>query len=244
MNIAKLMVCTILFCSFFAFANAVTLNSLISSYNYNFYNGTINVTSQNDYMIDKNSNNRNDTLIINITTDSKTAGNYKFIVEIIDENGILVNNTEKSITASDSSASINFPSELLAKQKFNYSIRINDNGNNLVFRSSNIESRTYKNYETGANITKITDENVNNNFIRINLTIDSASEKKANITVILAYNSSSISKTEEKTLNSGIRIISIDFGNETIKSTHYKGNFTVKTVVIGSCRGSRKRGSY
>src|SRR3989338_7937895 len=149
------------------------IEGLIGSYSYDFYNGTINVTTQQDYMIDKNNNNKNDTLIINITTDA-ASGNYRIIVEIIDENKVLVNNTEKTLAASDKSASINFPSELLAKQKFNYSIRINDNDNNLVFRKFNIESQVYKNYETGTNVTKITDENVNNSFIRINLTIDSA----------------------------------------------------------------------
>ncbi len=234
MNTIKLLTCLALVFSFLAFANAETLHSLISSYSYNFYNGTINVTSKNDYMIDKNSNNKNDTLIINITTDSKTAGNYKFIVELVDENGILINSTEKSITGSDASASINFPSELLTNQKFNYSIRINDNYNNMVFRKFNVESKTYKNYETGANIIKITDENANNNFLRVNLTISSNAAKTANITVALAYNSSSIQKTEEKTLNNGIQIISINFDNETVKSTRYKGNFTVKTIIIGN----------
>ncbi|MEK6869836.1 MAG: hypothetical protein AABX74_06375, partial [Nanoarchaeota archaeon] len=214
-------------------AASAAIQGLINSYNYGFYNGTINVTFQNDYMTDKNSNNKNDTLIINITTDA-ASGTYKFVVEIIDENKVLINNTEKTITASDSSASINFPSELLTGQKFNYSIRINDNDNNLVFRKFNIESQIYKNYEAGTNITKITDENANNNFIRVNLTIGSNAAKTANITAALAYNSSSISKTEEKILINGLQIISIDFDNETIKSTHYTGNFTVDAVIVGN----------
>ena len=233
MGITKPLFCFILLLIWIISASAATLQDLISSYNYNFYNGTINVTSQKDYMTDKNSNNKNDTLIINITTDA-TAGSYKFIVDIIDENGILVNSTEKTITGSDASASVNFPSELLAKQKFNYSIRINDNSDNLVFRKSGIESQSYKNYETGANITKITDENVNNNFVRINLTIGSSQAKTANITVALAYNSPSISRTEEKSLSIGQQTISIDFDNETIKGTHYKGNFTIDSVIIGN----------
>src|SRR3989338_2350266 len=209
------------------------IKGLIGSYSYNFYNGTINVTSQQDYMADKNNNCKNDTLIINITTDV-ASGNYRLIVEIIDENKVLVNNTEKTLAASDKSASINFPSELLAKQKFNYSIRINDNDNNLVFRKFNIESRVYKNYDTGANVTRITDNSINNDFIRINLTIDPSKSGNANITVTLAYNSSSISKAEEKTLSNGTHVVSIIFDNETIKSTHYNGNFTIDAVIVGS----------
>lgn len=209
------------------------IEGLINSYNYDFYNGTINATSQKDYMIDKDSDNKNDTLIIDITTDA-ISGTYKLIAEIIDENKVIINNTEKTFASSDSSASINFPSEWLTKQKFNYSIRIYDNDNNLVFREFNIESQNYKNYETGTNITKITDENSNNNFIRVNLTIDSSQAITTNVTVTLAYNSSTISKTEEKILNSGVQKVSIDFDNETVKSTHYNSNFTLDKVVVGN----------
>ena len=184
-------------------------------------------------MIDKNNNDKNDTLIVNMTTDA-TSGAYKFIVEIIDENKVLINNTEKTLAASDNSADVNFPSELLAKQKFNYSIRINDNDNNLVFRKFNIESHVYKNYETGTNVTRVTDNNINNDSIRISLAIDSSKSGNANITVALAYNSSSISKTQEKGLSIGVQNVSIDFGNETIKSTHYNGNFTIDAIIVGN----------
>jgi hypothetical protein len=216
-----------------ASAANMTIQELIDSYDYGFNNGTINVTSQDDYMVDKDSDGTNDTLIINMTTDA-TTGTYKFIVKIADVNGILVNATSKTLTASDSSANVNFPSELLSQTEFNYSIRINDNDDNLVFRKFNVESQTYLNYETGTNVTLITDENLNNNFIRINLTIDSSQAITTNITVTLAYNSSTISKTEEKTLSSGIQKVSIDFDNETIKSTHYNANFTIDTIVVGN----------
>ena len=212
----------------------MTIQQLIDSYDYSYSDGALNITSQNDYMLDKNNNGINDTLIINITTDAATAGTYKFIVEIVDKNGILINDTNKSIIASDYSANVDFPSELLSKTKFNYSIRINDNNNNLVFRKTNIESQTYLKYETGTNITRITDENINNNFLRINLTINSTSSATTNVTVTLAYNSSTISKTEEKSLSNGLQVVSIDFDNETIKSTHYTGNFTIDSIVIGN----------
>jgi len=217
-----------------ASAANMTIQELIDSYDYGFNNGTINVTSQDDYMVDRDSDGTNDTLIINITTDAATTGTYNFIVEIMDKNEILINDTSKSITSSDKSANINFPSELLSKTKFNYSIRLSDNNGNLVFRKFNIESRTYLNYETGTNITKVTNENINNNFIRINLTTDSSQAITTNITVTLAYNSSTISKTEEETLSIGVQKVSIDFDNETIKSTHYNSNFTIDSVVMGN----------
>ncbi len=212
----------------------MTIQELIDSYDYSYSDGTLNATSQNDYMIDQNGNGVNDTLIINITTDAATAGTYKFIVEILDKNGLLVNETSKSINSTDKSVNVTFSSELLSKTKFNYSIRINNNNNNLVFRKTNIESQIYLNYETGTNVTRITDESINNNFIRINLTANSTQAITTNITVTLAYNSSTVSKTTENSLSSGIQVISIDFDNETIKSTHYTGNFTIDAVVIGN----------
>lgn len=212
----------------------MTIQDLINSYDYSYSDGTLNVTSQNDYMVDRNSNGINDTLIINITADAATAGTYKFIVEIIDKNGILINETLKSINLSEKWADVTFPSEQLSKTRFNYSIRINNNNDNLVFRKINIESQIYINYETGTNITRITDESVNNNFIKINLTINSTQAITTNITVTLAYNSSKISKTEEKSLSNGLQTVSIDLDNETIKSTHYVGNFTIDNIVIGN----------
>ena len=212
----------------------MTIQELVDSYDYSYADGTLNATSQNDYMVDRNNDGLNDTLIINITTDAATAGTYKFIVEIIDKNGVLVNETSKYIDSSNKSADVTFPSELLSKTKFNYSIRINNNNDNLIFRKLNIESQPYLKYETETNITKITDENLNNNFIRINLTINSTQAILTNITVTLAYNSSKISQTSEKNLSNGLQVVSIDFDNETIKSTHYTGNFTIDSVVIGN----------
>ena len=47
----------------------MTIQDLINSYDFSFSNGTLNVTSQTDYMLDTNENGVNDLLIINITTD-------------------------------------------------------------------------------------------------------------------------------------------------------------------------------
>ena len=212
----------------------ITIQGLIDSYDYSYSDGTLNATNQSDYMADRNNNGINDTLIINITTNAATTGAYKFIVEIMDKNEIIINETNKSITASDASANVNFPSSLLSTTNFNYSIRINDNNDNLIFRKTNVESKIYLNYETGLNITRITDESVNNNFIRINLTINSPQAITTNITVALAYNSSIISKTEEKALSNGMQVVSINFDNETIKSAHYVGNFTIDSIAIES----------
>ena len=63
---------------------ASPLQTLIKSYDYSYYDGTLNVTSQNDYMVDTDGNGANDLLVVNLTTDAATTGTYKFIVEIED----------------------------------------------------------------------------------------------------------------------------------------------------------------
>ena len=215
------------------YAANMTMQQLIDSFDYNYYGGNLNVTNQTDYMIDRNGNGLNDTLIINITTNNATLDNYTFIVELIDKDRIIINDTRTYINSSNNYAVINFATEFLLLNKFNYTITINDINGTLIFRKYKTETNTYLNYETGTNITRITDESINNNFIRINLTINSTQAITTNITVTLAYNSSKISKTENKSLSNGLQVVSIDFDNETIKSTHYVGNFTIDSVVIG-----------
>ncbi|MBI2651119.1 hypothetical protein HYX01_01485 [Candidatus Woesearchaeota archaeon] len=176
--------------------------------------------------------------IINLTTDANItgkSGTYNFIVEIMDKYGIILNDTQKYVDNGNNFAVLSFPSELLQKNKFNYSIRINDINDNLLFRKFNVQSKDYSGFNKGLNITKITDENANNNLIRINLTVVSEkSEIKANVTVALKYLADIISKTEEKILANGMQTISIIFDNETIKSTHYNGSFIVDYAIIGN----------
>jgi len=218
----------------FVSAANMTIQQLADSYNYSFSTGVISIASQNDYMIDADNDGLNDTLIFNITISPINFGTYRFIAEIMDSKGILINDTLKNVNSSETSVNVSFPSELLSKSRFNYSLIIKDVNEDLVFRNFNIESQTYNKFKTGTNITKITDENINNNFLRINLTINSTQAILSNVTVTLSFNSSKISQNKENNLSNGIQVVSIDFDNETIKSTHYVGNFTIDSIVVGN----------
>ena len=121
-------------------------------------------------------------------------------MEISDKNGILANDTSKQINSSDKSVNLTFPSSLLSVPKFNYSIKIHNNNNDLIYRKLNIESQSYTNYETGTNVTRITDASISNNLIRMNITVNSSQTITTNITLALAYNSSKISKRIVKQL--------------------------------------------
>src|SRR3989344_4417193 len=91
----------IIFSMHLASASNMTVQDLINSYDFTFSNGTLNVTSQTDYMIDTDSNGVNDTLIINLTTDALTSGTYKFVVGIDNGNEFIINDTTKTISGLD-----------------------------------------------------------------------------------------------------------------------------------------------
>ena len=213
--------------------SALTIDELISSYDYSYYNYTINVTNFNDTMQDKIVNGINDTLSINITTNVVVASTYKFVVMLDDSNSILINTTNKTVNVGINKVDVNFDTALIHDKQFNYTVKILDASGNLIYRNNVSLTQLYNEpYETGTNITNITDINIDNTNLSINVTVNSSKAETLNITVVLAYNSSTISATEEKTLVSGLQNVSILFDNETLKSTHYNGSFNISTVII------------
>ena len=212
----------------------MTIDELIDSFNYNYTNGSINVVGKTDFMLDQNNNGIPDTLAIQLTNSVPADDTFNLIISLMDKENIFINSTTKLITSSDNIVQINFPTELFESNKFNYTLEITNQNNELVYREYKTETNFYSNYEKGTTITKVTDENVNNNILRINLTVNSTSTATKNVTVTLSTNSSTISKTEEKTLNNGSQVISINFDNETIKSTHNNGKFLITNAVIGN----------
>src|SRR3989338_3922811 len=212
---------------------ALTLQELIDSYNFGYNDGTLNINQFSDYMSDSNSNGQNDTLIINITVNSTYTAFFEVYFDLAEESGTLSSKINQSISSGISNVNISFDTRLLNKNKYNYSVRIYNTTNILVFSKYSIETSTYSEFENGTNINRITDENLNSNYIRINLTLNASQNQDANITAYLKFNETIISATKPVTLSSGTQIVSLDFDNETIKSTHYNGNFTLDSVSIG-----------
>jgi len=212
---------------------ALTLQELIDSYNFGYNDGTLNINLFNDYMIDSNSNGQNDTLIINITVNATYTAFFEVYFDLVEESGTLSNKINQSLSSGISNVNVSFDTRLLTKNKYNYSVRIYNTTNILVFSKYSIETNTYSGFENGTSINKITDENLNNNYVRINLTLNVTQNQDANITVYLKFNETTISATKQATLTSGIQTVSIDFDNETIKSSHHNGNFTLDSLLIG-----------
>jgi len=231
-NLAITLVCLILV---FIIPNvsALTLQELINSYNFNYSDGTLNVNIFTDYMIDSSSNGKNDTLIINMTVNSTKTDYFEVFADLVDGSGILSSRLNQSIASGISNVNLSLDTNLFTKNKYNYSIRIYNASNVLVLSKYNIETSVYTGFDNGTSITKITDENLNNNYIRINLTLNVTSSQDVNISIFLKFNQTIISAVNKSTLTTGLQTISVDFDNETIKSTHYNGNFILDSVIIG-----------
>ncbi|HLD42353.1 MAG TPA: CARDB domain-containing protein [Candidatus Nanoarchaeia archaeon] len=213
--------------------SALTIDELIDQTNFDYFRGDINATSFSDSMFDSNSNGQNDILNITLNFNMTVSNNYNVFVDLGESYGVITNNDSKSLGLGTGSMSITFDSKLFNQDQHNYTVRIYDNNSLLVYRKDNVETSSYSNYERGVNITAITDENINNDFIRINLTLNVTESQTTNVTVFLQYNHSYISASEQETLTAGFQTVSIDFDDETIKSTHYNNNLTVDVVTIG-----------
>ncbi|MBI2549646.1 hypothetical protein HYV83_00505 [Candidatus Woesearchaeota archaeon] len=211
----------------------MTVDKLIDSYDYDFDTGVINVTTFSDYMIDQNSNGLNDTLVINLTTNALNSSTYLFIVSLNEKTGLLKNYTNATVNSTSQSALVLFDTKLLNLNQYNYSVEVRGQDYGLVFTKYKVQTNSYQSYEKGVNITLISDAAVNNNLLRITLSLNVTENKTTSITVYLKYNNQSISSTKEVTLTTPSQMVDVDFDNETIKSIHYVGNYSIGEVKIG-----------
>lgn len=209
----------------------ISLNELINFFNYDFFTSEINVTLQNDIMIDKNNNGIDDTLIIELTT-SNIAGTYFFVLDLFDNENINTNQTNTILNSGENKINISFSTQLLESNKFNFSIKIYNNNFSLKFRQDNYQTNFYSNYEKGIKLINIQDKNINNNSILLNLTLNITSNSTYEIFSYLKYNDSIIFKKLNKILSEGIQNAEIYFDNETIKNTHYIGIFNLTNIKI------------
>ena len=223
----------VIFLLFIPTAFSITLQDLINFFNFNFFTNAINVTNQKDFMIGKNSNGIDDTLIIELTTNGN-AGNYFFIIDLYDNNNIITNETSKTLSNSLNKINVSFNAELLSGNKFNYSIKIYDDNFNLKYRKDSIETNVYLNYEKGIYIINISDKPIGDLSMLINLTLNITTNAAYEIFSYLKFNETIIFSKLNKTLSRGIQNAEIYFDNETIKNTHYIGSFNLTSIKINN----------
>ena len=213
-------------------AASITLQDLISFFSFDFFTAAINVTNYNDFMIDQDNNGINDTLILELTVDGN-SGNYLIVVDLHD-NYIITNETNKSLAAGINKFNISFSTGFLAKNKFNYTIKIYGGDYSLKYSKENIETNNYANYEEGVEIISISDKAINNISLSLNLTVNFTKANDYEIISYLEYNGSKIFSKINQLINPGVSSLIMNFGNETIKNTHYIGKFNLTSVRINN----------
>ena len=212
-------------------AYSISLRDLISRYIFSSVTPQMNITNYTDYMIDKNNNGINDTLIFELTA-SNANGNFIFIIDLFDNGAVLVNETNRTLSSGANRLNISFDSIFLAQPQFNYSIKIYNASRSLNYRKDNIPTQNYQNYEKGFQISGINDARMNQS-LKINITVNSSVNGTFETALFMAFNNSVISSTENKSLTDSSQYLIYNFDNETVKKTHHDGSFSISSLKIG-----------
>ena len=79
-------------------ASSISLRELIDRYIFSVSTSEMNLDNYTDYMIDKNGNGINDTLVIELTANS-AGGNFIFVVNLFDKNRAITNETNLTLSS-------------------------------------------------------------------------------------------------------------------------------------------------
>ena len=135
---------------------SISINELISRYRFSTSSSQVNITNYSDFMIDKNHNGINDTLVFELTTNN-ISGSFVFVINLFDKSGILANETTKILNSSLNKINLSFSSMLFSQNQFYYSIKVYNLTYSLKYRKDNILTQIYPSFEEGFKITGIKD---------------------------------------------------------------------------------------
>ena len=213
-------------------AYSISISDLISRFSFSSTTVQMNVTNYTDFMVDRNGNGVNDILVFELTTNN-IDGTFIFVINLFDKDGTLTNETNKTLSSGINKLNITFSSILLTQSQFNYSIKVYNSSRRLKYRKDSILTQNYPNYEEGFRILSLNDSRINRT-LQLNATINSPENKSHVTTLFLAYNNLTIFSKDTKTYKTPITSLIFNFDNETIKRTHYAGNYTISSVKIGT----------
>src|SRR3989339_849123 len=209
-EIEKTLVITLLILLILPLAYAITIQELISSYNFDYYGEEIDLSNVTDSI---NSN----TLSFNISIENAIAGDYTFYIDLEDANSIATGERFETLSSSGENVIVNVSTYLLSgKEKFNYTLRIYDENSSLIYRYGNLTTQVYSSYDTGYEVLGVVDSNVNNDLIRLNISLNSSVSSIENVSIFLQHGDKFISTISEESLNVGLNYIILDLDNEKI----------------------------
>lgn len=213
-------------------AYSISIRDLVARYSFSAAAVQMNLTDYTDFMVDRNNNGVNDTLVFELATNN-AAGNFIFVINLFDRGGVLTNETNRTLSSGANRLNITFSSTLLEQTQFNYSIKVYNFSRRLKYRKDGILTQAYLNYEEGFRIIGIKDLKINKT-LEINATINSPGNETHVATLFLSYNNSVIFSKGSKKFTSPTSHVVFDFDNETIKKTHFSGSYSLSSVKIGT----------
>ncbi len=209
---------------------SISIKELISRYSFSASSQQINVLNHTDFMIDKDGNGINDTLVIQIATDNKN-GQFIFAINLFDQY-IVTNQTNISLNEGVNNLNITFSSIFLTQPEFNYSIKIYNSSYSLKYRKDKIPTGAYSGYEKGFEILDADDYKDGKTLI-FNISINSSVNGTFDTALFLRYNDSTIFAKGPMPISESLNHIIYKLDNETLKRTHFSGRFNL-TLKIGS----------
>ncbi len=212
-------------------AYSISIKELLARYSFFAVTAQMNLTGYRDFMIDANNNGINDTLIFELTANN-AAGSFIFAINLFDRDGILANETNKTLQLGINKINVTFSSTLLGQSQFNYSIKIYNLSHSLKYRKDNILTQNYSSYEEGFRVLDVKDSKSGKN-LNVTVSVNSPINGSHVTTLFLSYNNSIILSKSTRAIANSINSLSFIFDNETVKRTHYNGNFNISSVKIG-----------
>ena len=208
--------------------SSIDLSSLVNSYNYNYFGEEVDIGNVTAYKT-------GDYLYFDVNVSNVTLGTYTFYVDVKDSGNVISGKNVGTVGSQGALVNINVSTNFLSGlTNFNYSLRVYDSNNILVYRETNRTTGIISSYNLAHLVVSTSNSNLNNNFLQVNITLNSSLASTENLTLTLKYNTNySISKTQAESIGSGLNAISFNFDNETIKSTHHNGVYNITSLSIG-----------
>jgi len=211
-------------------AHSISLRELISRYIFSHTSAEISVVNHADFMVDKDNNGVNDTLVIELTTNS-TDGNFIFVVNLFDQY-TLTNVTNMSLAAGISSLNATFSSIYLTQPNFNYSIKIYNLTHSLKYREDKIPTQVYRAYEKAFDVLDVNDYKDGKSHV-FNITLNSSVNGTFKTVLFLHYNNSAVLLKADMPISSSLNSLVYRLDNKTIQSKHLTGSLNL-TLMVGN----------
>ncbi len=210
---------------------SLSIKEVLSRYSFSVNNDQAQLLNSTDVMIDSDNNGINDQLIIELHLNN-SAGNYYFHANLLDKDAIVSLEENKTLASGKNKLNLSISTHYLTKNKFNYSITIYNSSHNLILRKDKIETNPYFEYEKSFGIIDVKDRASDNGML-VDVLVNSSQNINTSSALTVSYNNSFIQSKRNFTFFKGINNITFIFDNETMKSTHFRGQFTLSKIKTG-----------